>query len=267
MTEKEDPRQLSFFSELDGHSSMPSISTMPKFDQALGNLIKMSDLGAFIQINILGLEKMYSLNMRELKIPPDFLNFPNNYSPITVHLFPADIRNRLKIITYKIKSFFNHGNSFATSFGYFLFRSHFEPWKKVLANHRQELIDTLTSSLDKGKYGQHYLHHLQEGYDHFHSLADITAPWEFRDHLLLKDIDAVRKLLVETGTTLHTLKPTEIDFPFIALVLKTNHIPTVLYQFLSQVQIHSVFKSIHLEYLSDREINTIEDIQNLTKDL
>lgn len=267
MTEREDPRQLSFFPELGGHASIPSISTMPEFDQALGNLIKMSDLGAFIQLNIQGLEKMYSLNVHELNIPPDFLKFPDNYSPISVHLFPPDLRNRLKKMTYDIKAFFNRGNSFSTSFGYFLFRSHFDLWKTFLEKHRQEIIKTLTNTLGKGKYGQHYLHHLQDGYDHFHSLAGITAPWEFRDHLLLKDIDAARKSLLESGITLYNLKPTDIDFPFFALVLKTNHIPLTLHQFLSQIQIHSVFKSIHLEYLSDREINTIEDIRKLTKDL
>ena len=45
-----DPRQLSLFGELP-NSSNPSIATFPEFDQALNNLIKLSDLGAFIAVS------------------------------------------------------------------------------------------------------------------------------------------------------------------------------------------------------------------------
>ncbi len=267
MFDRDDHRQLSFFPELDGRTSIPSLSTLPAFDLALGNLIKMSDLGAFIQLNIQGLEKVYSLNVADLNIPSDFLNIPQNYSPITIHLFPPDLRNKVKKFTYDIKAFFNKGNSFPTSFGYFLFRSHFNIWKSFIEDQRHNMIDALTETLGRGKYGQHFLHHLQEGYDHFHSLADITAPWTFREHLLLKNVEASRKSLLESGITLHNLRATEVDFPFLALILKTNHIPLVLHQFLHQVQIHFIFKSVHLEYLSDKEINTIEDIRKLTEGL
>jgi hypothetical protein len=72
---------------------------------------------------------------------------------------------------------------------------------------------------------------------------------------------------METQTTLSLLKATDLDFPFHALVLKTAHIPMVLHQFQSQVHVHSVFKTIHLEYLSDNDINTIEDVRKLTEKL
>ena len=77
-----DPRQLSLFGEIPS-SSNPSIATFPEFDQALNNLIKLSDLGAFIEINIQGFEKSYTLNLSESIIPKDFLKIPKNYSPIT----------------------------------------------------------------------------------------------------------------------------------------------------------------------------------------
>ena len=93
-----DPRQLSLFGEL-RHSSNPSIATFPEFDQALNNLIKLSDLGAFIEINIQGFEKGYTLNLSESIIPKDFLKLPKNYSPITVQLFSHDLRNELKKLT------------------------------------------------------------------------------------------------------------------------------------------------------------------------
>ena len=51
-----DPRQLSLFGELP-QSSNPSIATFPEFDQALNNLIKLSDLEAFIELNIQGFER------------------------------------------------------------------------------------------------------------------------------------------------------------------------------------------------------------------
>ena len=108
---------------------------------------------------------------------------------------------------------------------------------------------------------------LTEGYELIQAVTDITAPWDFKDNILLKDIEAERKSLVEKGTTIQSLKPTEIDFPFQLIVLKTIHIPMVLHQFLHQIQILSVFKSIHLDYLADREINTIEDIRRLIEGL
>ena len=69
------------------------------------------------------------------------------------------------------------------------------------------------------------------------------------------------------NTTLSTLKYTELDFPFSLLVFKTMHIPMVLHQYQSQLQINSRFKTIHLEYLIDRDINTIEDIRKLADSL
>ncbi|MDP7166080.1 MAG: hypothetical protein QF667_04600, partial [Candidatus Marinimicrobia bacterium] len=83
MSPKHNPSQLSIFPELSENLSTPSIATIPEFDNALGNLIKMSDLGAFIQINILGIEKVYSLNLYELKIPQDFLRNDSALAPLT----------------------------------------------------------------------------------------------------------------------------------------------------------------------------------------
>lgn len=265
MFPKEDPAQLSFFPELPQSSTIPSIATVPEFDRALSNLIKMSDLGAFIQLNIQGLEKGYSLNLTELPIPADFLNLPPDYSPLSVHLFPPQLRNRIKKLTYEVKAFFNPHNSFHTSFGYFLFRSHFKDWKDFLERQRDAIHSFLSTEMKKGRYGHYFLDHFQQGYEHFRALAEITAPWEFRERILLKEVEAQRKRLNETHQTLHTLKATEIDYPFQSLVLKTNHIPMVLHQYLQQVQIHSVFKTIHLEYLSNIEINSIDDIRRLTE--
>ncbi len=267
MSPKHNPSQLSIFPELSENLSAPSIATIPEFDNALGNLIKMSDLGAFIQINILGIEKVYSLNLYELKIPQDFLRNDSALAPLTVHLFPQQVRNELKKLTYEVKAFFNRGNSFKTSFGYFLFRSHFPQWKAFLKNQQKVINEYLLQSLSKGVFGQYFLDHFKQGYDYFHEMSDSIAPWIFRDKLLLKDIQEVRQNLNESHSTLSTLKVTELDYPFQVLVLKTAHIPMVLHQYQSQVHVHSVFKTIHLEYLAETEINTIEDVRKLTEKL
>ncbi len=265
MSAKYNPSQLSIFPELSRDVFEPSIATIPKFDRALGNLIKMSDLGAFIQINIQGIEKVYTLNLDELHIPSDFIK--DNLTPRTVHLFPQVVHNEMKKLTYEVKAFFNRGNSFKTSFGYFLFRSHFRSWKSYL-QERQEAINTfITNTFSKGVYGRYFIAHFQKGYEHFQEAAEDTAPWIFRDKLLLKNIQDQRGKLLEGGITLASLKATELDFPFQVLVLKTAHVPMVLYQYQAQIQVHSVFKTIHLEYLSDIEINTIEDVRKLTEKL
>ena len=90
-----DPRQLPLFPELSKESDIASITSLPEFDKALSNLIKISDLGAFIQLNISGLERGYSLNINEMVIPNDFLKDGSPRS-VSYHLFPDKMRNQLK---------------------------------------------------------------------------------------------------------------------------------------------------------------------------
>lgn len=265
MDERDDPGQLPLFPELSTGQSLPSLATLPEFGRALQNLIRMSDLGAFIELNIQGLDKLYTVNLRDLEIPEDFLKDMKGYTPLSVKLFSKDVRNEIHKFTYDIKSFFNAKNSFKTSFGYFLFRTHFDPWKKTLAQIQDDIQSYLSSTMGKGKYGQNFVDFFRQGYEHMEAHADITAPWEFKKRPLLKDIQTTRKSLNENHQTLFTLKPTDIDFPFNVISLKTGRVPLVLHQFQSQVQIHSVFKTIHLEYLADTEIESLEDIRRLTE--
>ncbi|MFQ6678565.1 MAG: hypothetical protein ACE5D0_09635 [Fidelibacterota bacterium] len=265
MSPKHNPSQLSIFPELSGDVSSPSIATIPEFDKALGNLIKMSDLGAFIQINIHGIDKSYSLNLNEIQIPPDFLQ--KKTTSITVHLFSNEIKNDLKNLTYDLKSFFNPGNSFNTSFGYFLFRSHFPLWKSYLKQCEQTINDYISTTLGKGVFGHYFLNLFQKGYSFIKDSADVRAPWVFRKKILLKDIQELRHQHLKNGATISSLIPTDLDYPFQLMVLKTAHIPMVLHQYQAQVHVHSVFKTIHLDYLVDIEINTIEDVRKLTKKL
>ena len=72
MQDISDPRQIALFPELSKHATIPSISTIPEFDKALSNLIKISDLGAFTELKIGGLERLYTINIQELDIPTRF---------------------------------------------------------------------------------------------------------------------------------------------------------------------------------------------------
>ncbi len=53
MSDKTDPRQIALFPELSKNAAIPSITTLPAFDKALNNLIKISDMGAFIELKII----------------------------------------------------------------------------------------------------------------------------------------------------------------------------------------------------------------------
>lgn len=267
MREQLDPRQLPLFPELSRNADVPSITTLPAFERALNNLIKMSDLGAFIQLNTAGFEKLYTINLPEASIPSDFLKADQSLTPLTVYLLPPENRNHLKKFTYEIKSFFNDKNSFKTSFGYFLFRSHFTLWKHFLDGIRKSISDYIYLEFSHGQYGKLFLRHFETGYNYFREAAEITAPWVFTDRLLLQDIHETRKRLIRDHETLNSLKPTEINFPFEYIVLKSLHIPLVLHDFVDQIQISAIFKTIHLEYLQDKSIESIEDIQDLIQNM
>jgi hypothetical protein len=263
MREQADPRQLALFPELARHSSIPSITTLPAFDRALNNLIKMSDLGAFIQLTIQGLERVYSINLRELDIPSDFLKQDPSLSPFSAYLFPTKVRNKLKKISYDVKSFFNNKNSFRTSFGYFLFRSHFTLWKHYLNEMDKNIQNQLFTELGHGTYQKYFMDQFLQGYNYLNANADDTAPWEFQDKITIQDIEKKRTELKESHFTLANLKATEIDYPFSLVTAKTNHIPLSLKAYVSNIQISSIFKVIHLEYLADKSIQSIDDIKKL----
>ena len=267
MQEQSDPRQIALFPELSKHATIPSITTLPAFDKALSNLIKISDMGAFIELKIGGLERLFTLNIQELDIPPDFIKKDTSTIPFSIHLFPTDFRNELKKKSYEVKSFFTALNSFRTSFGYFLYRSHFTMWKLYLEKMNKTIREALYSDLGHGKYANYFLTHFKEGYDYLKSIAGVVAPWEFDDDIDIKQIQFRRSELYENQLTISSLKPTEITYPFDLLIYKTNHIPITLKDYVENIQISSIFKSIHLEYLADKKITSIDDIKQLVKNV
>ena len=267
MQEQSDPRQIALFPELSKHASIPSITTLPAFDKALNNLIKISDMGAFIELTIGGLDRLYTINIQELDIPQDFLKNDISSIPFSIHLFSTDFRNKLKKKSYEVKSFFNMHNSFKTSFGFFLFRSHFSMWKMYLEKMNKDIKDYLYNELGHGKYSEYFIQNFMEGYEHLKSVADVVAPWSFEEKIDINSIKEKRTDIIEKQLTITTLKPTEVTYPFDLLVYKTNHIPISLKEYVENIQISSIFKSIHLEYLADKKIADIEDIKKLVKNV
>lgn len=267
MQEQSDPKQIALFPELSKHTSIPSITTLPAFDKALSNLIKISDMGAFIELTIGGLERLYTINIQELDIPTDFIKKDISTIPFSIHLFPADFRNELKKKSYEVKSFFTSRNSFRTSFGYFLYRSHFSMWKHYLEKMNKSIKDTLYSELGHGKYANYFSIHFKEGYGYLKSIAGVVAPWEFEDEIDIKKIQLSRSEIIDKQLTISSLKPTEVSYPYDLLIYKTNHIPISLKDYVENIQISSIFKSIHLEYLANKKITSIDDIKQLVKNV
>ena len=260
--------QLSLFPELFKAPSLPSISTLPEFDRALDNLIKMSDLGAFISITVHGVDKSYSVHASELEIPTDFL-LDGSVDPVspTFHLFPEEIRLHLRKKAYDVKSFFNRRNSFKTPFGYFLYRPYFRMWQKFVEERKQEIDRFLSGTLRGRTYGRHFLSAFKKGYGFLQSIKDVTAPWEFLDDVRLSHIREVRKEIRESSRTLHSLDKTIPDYPLRAIAIKTIHFPVDLKGYLNQLHFRSAFRSIHPEYLKGADIHTIEDVKRLSENL
>lgn len=267
MQEQSDPRQIALFPELSKHATIPSITTLPAFDKALSNLIKISDMGAFIELTISGMDKSYTLNIQEFDIQQDFLKKNISTVPFSIHLFPSELKNELKKKSYEVKSFFNTRNSFKTSFGYFLYRSHFSMWKLYLEKMNKDIKEYLYRELGHGKYSEYFIHHFMEGYEHIKSIADILAPWSFDDKIDMETITKKRNIIFDNQLTINSLKSTEVTYPFDLLVYKTNHIPNTLKDYVEHIQINSIFKSIHLEYLADKKITGIGDIKKLVQNV
>jgi len=266
MSQTEGIGQLSFFPELSQTPSLPSISTLPEFDKSLDNLIKMSDLGAFISINMHGVEKSYSVHARELEIPTDFLldDQVDAVSP-TFHLFPEEIRLHLRKMIYDVKSFFNYKNSFKTPVGYFLYRPYFRIWQKYVEERKQN-VDKFLSKTLKGKiYSQFLLKAFNDGYLFLKTIKDDTAPWEFLENIYLSQIRDIRSEIKGEKETLHSLNHTYPEYPLKAIAIKSMHFPLDLKTYVNQFRIQFTFKSIHLEYLKNVDIHTIEDVKRLSQ--
>jgi len=256
------PNQTVLFPELFSDHDLPSITTLPEYDNALRNFIKISDFGAFLEINFIGIDKSYSISPHEIQIPRRYLAVKTDTGSPVLHLFSTNIRNHLNRLKYDVRSFFNKTNSIKTSFGYFLFRQYFHLWDRHKQQFMSNLSDYLNLEIGATVYQNYYIHIWSEG---SHWLKDHLKR-KYR-HLLppndLNLIEKKRSQLQKTSVTLSQLDRDDPEYFFHCLVLKTAHIPIRLSDYIDGIAIHSTFKTIHLEHLKDIDIETIEDITRL----
>ncbi len=256
------PDQIVLFPDLFDDISLPSITTLPDFDSALENFVRLADFGAFIQLNFRGIDKSYSLKLSELKIPRKYLS--KNKEPVSpiFHLFPDDIRNYLNRMKYEVKSFFTKHNSIKTPFGYFLFRNFFLKWDL----HRREVLGDITKYLldeiGEESYNDFFKGIWTDGNKWMKYNLNKKNPYQIQ-YYSFGIIEKERMRMEEVGATLYQLDRKEQDFLLNSLIIKTLHIPQTLSDYVNGISIFSTFKTIHLEYLKTRKIESIEDVKNL----
>lgn len=256
------PKQTVLFPELMSARDLPSITTLPEYDKALENFIKMSDYGAFIELNIAGLEKSFSLSYDELRIPRRYRQSRSNVSSPIFHLFPNTIHNHFRRLRYEARSFFNKTNSVKTGFGYFLFRPYFYLWDQHLKEFTDDLFDYLRLEIGEKGYQKYYT-----------QLWDEAVKWlrsglkrKFHHLLPAVDIDLIQNRMTrfrELNLTISQLDPEDRDYFLNCLILKTPHIPTNLPDYMDGISVLSTFKTIHLEHLKNISIETLEDLLEL----
>lgn len=267
MSELTNPQQLSFFSELSLKADIKSITNLSQFDNALNNLIKISEFGAFVQLKIQGLHTMYTLDLQELDVPENFLKSNHSPTSMNISLFSEEIRDNLQRFSDEAKSFFTDKNSFPTPSGFFLYRSHFTLWKYFTEQIKKSIDEFLYRRLSHGGYQQFYIKCFHEGLEYIRSIAGVSSSWNFPTKIEIQSIESVRRKQNEENCTIEHLKFSDQNFPLNYLVLKTGQFPLNLSGFISHVQVYSIFKSIHLEFLADRSIESIRDIKELVQDI
>ncbi len=265
MTKYFNPNQTLLFPEMYPDAYLPSIETAPDFDFALQNLIRLSDFGAFTQPTFTGIDKSYSIKINELDIPMKYLQDGATDSPV-FHLFPRDIRHRLERMKYHVRAFFNKSNSIRTDFGYFLFRPYFSKWylhrKKILHDIREYLLREVGES----RYQANFRQLFTAGVKWFEGILANDHLFQFAEERYA-DFLAQRTFVKRTNASIYQLDREQADFVLQFLGVKTTHIPYELSDYIQGIEISSTYKTIHLEYLKDIKIETLEDVQELFNSL
>jgi hypothetical protein len=253
------PYQIPLFPDLFTEIEVPSITTLPEFDYALKNFIKLSDFGAFIELNISGIDKSYSLNLNELQIPRRYLVSRNDTSSPAFHLFPLAVRKQLNRLKYDVRSFFTKTNSLKTSFGYFLFRSYSHLWDF----HKRQFLTNVSDYLRQEVGEQTYQKYFVQAYSLGLDWLKIHLKKKFY-HLLpvdnLRVIGGKRSRLQKANVTLSQMDHDDAEYLLNNFLLKTMHLPLELEEYLQGIAVLSHFKTIPLEHLRNVEIDTVEDI-------
>jgi hypothetical protein len=255
-------RQLSIFPELEQYPSIPSITTHTDFDILVENIIRLSDLGAFVEYHISGMDKSYSLRLRDMKIPAEYFRNPEEDLFLEVALFSQEIIREVARIKYEIRAFFTSKNSLQTSFGPFLFRPYFDAWHNHLNTMREKLHNFFRNQLGGKKYFVSVKSAVERGFT-FVGNAFINHPYRLSDKISQEWIRSMREQINSERKTISQLSSVSEDFIIDYLIIKTQHFPLTLKEFLDNVKLSSVFKVVHFHHLSGIQIQSIRDIFNL----
>jgi len=255
------PNQIVLFPDLFDDIPLPSITTLPDFDHALSNFVKLADFGAFIDLNFSGLEKSYSLKLSDLKIPAGLLTATDNGSPV-FQLFPLKIHKGLKRLKYETRAFFTKRNSFRTHFGYFLLRQYFHRWDVHRKDMQAAIIRFVNDEIGPDAYQRYFEKIWLSGCHWLAAQLQASHPYELPGFNLPHQ-QTIRNEILTTEATLSSLDPESPNYLVLALALKTLHIPLRCEDYQGGIVISSTFKTIHLEYLKDTTIETLDDIKAL----
>ena len=267
MTEFYNPDQTVLFPELFEDINLPPITSLPDFDNALENLVRLSDFGSFIQLHFQGIDKSFSLNLRELSIPKRFLLKGSDTSSPVYHIFPVAIRQNFNRLKYEVRSFFNKENSIKTPFGYFLFRRYFRKWDTHRIDVSKRIIEFLQKEVGGSDYQTYYKSAWNDGFKWLLSILKKKHPYTDYSDYPLEDISKEKERLTKAGATLYKLDRGEPEFLRHSMILKTLHIPCTLSDYVKGISVVSTFKTIHLEYLKNISIEGVEDIRNIFNSL
>jgi len=260
------PKQTVLFPDLFQDANLPSITTLPEFDRALSNFIQLADFGAFIDLSLSGIDKSFSLQLHEMRIPRRFLARGSNISSPVFHLFPQSIRNELKRFSYEVRAFFGPANSIKTPVGYFLFRNFFHRWDL----HRKKVTDQIHDYLDleigPDRYTDSFVRMCEQGQKWILSHLKRRHLYE-KKRIHLDLLIQHRNRLAEDEITISQLDRNSSNFLFDFLLLKSMHVPATFAEYAAGISIVSTFKTIHLEYLTDIQIETTDDIKDLVTNL
>jgi len=260
------PKQTFLFPDLMADMDLPSITTLPEYDKALRNFIKMSDYGAFIDLNVSGIEKSFSFSLNELQVPRRYRQTRQDSSSPVFHLFPATIRNHLNRLKYDARSFFNRTNSVKTSYGHFLLRQYFHLWDLHRKNFMSNVVEYLQQEIGERRYQKYFIGAWNESTRWFRT----GIKRKFHHLLPAANIELIRKdreRLNRVNMTISHLDREDPDYFLNCYILKTVHIPTDLSDYINGISVLSTFKTIHLEHLKNTEFDSLEDLLDFFNDL
>lgn len=253
------PKQTVLFPDLISDVDLPSISTLPEYDKAIQNFIKLSDFGAFVELNVTGIEKSFSFSLNELHVPRRYRQSRRDMSSPVFHLFPASVRNHLNRLKYDARSFFNRTNSIKTTFGYFLLRQYFQMWDRHRKAFKENIVNYLQTEIGDRRYQKYFT----TAWNEAATFLKTGVKRKFRHLIPSADVETIRTerdRLSRVNMTISHLDYEDQNYFQNCFIIKTLHIPVDLEDYINGISIRSTFTTIYLEHLKNIDIEKRDDL-------